>query len=154
PPISTIGFGLTSVSSARRVPRPPDRIATLISGSADQSVRRDGIADEVPPLVAVRSEKEVVVLTELANRERHLPEVIHLVVYTNAQQRGGALNRLLGSGNCFPLGSFDVHLDHRWRAPRQYLIQRRDLNLVPTGVVAHRRGGAGGSEARSFAARA
>src|SRR4051812_39785266 len=30
PPISTMGLGLTSVSSARRVPRPPERIATFI----------------------------------------------------------------------------------------------------------------------------
>src|SRR4051794_40114015 len=30
PPISTIGFGRTSVSSASRVPRPPARIATFI----------------------------------------------------------------------------------------------------------------------------
>src|SRR6202043_4235117 len=29
PPISTIGFGFSSVSSERRVPRPPARITTL-----------------------------------------------------------------------------------------------------------------------------
>src|SRR5205085_255379 len=30
PPISTIGFGVTSVSSARRVPSPPARITVFI----------------------------------------------------------------------------------------------------------------------------
>ncbi len=29
PPISIIGFGLVSVSSAKRVPRPPARITTF-----------------------------------------------------------------------------------------------------------------------------
>ena len=31
PPISTIGFGRTSVSSDRRVPSPPARITTFIA---------------------------------------------------------------------------------------------------------------------------
>src|SRR3984893_16879449 len=34
PPISTIGFGLTSVSSERRVPRPPARMTTFSSSPA------------------------------------------------------------------------------------------------------------------------
>src|SRR6185369_373068 len=45
PPISTIGFGRTSVSSARRVPRPPARITHFIE-EALYRVGPSGLEDE------------------------------------------------------------------------------------------------------------
>src|SRR3989337_898758 len=39
PPISTIGFGFTSVSSTRRVPTPPARMATFMNGPPSRGPR-------------------------------------------------------------------------------------------------------------------
>src|SRR4051812_25377726 len=47
PPISTIGFGLKSVSSRKRVPRPPARIATFIGESSSST---SGSTDKVGAL--------------------------------------------------------------------------------------------------------
>src|SRR5215470_10435066 len=42
PPISTIGFGLTAVSSASRVPRPPAKITVLMSAGASRRLDAPG----------------------------------------------------------------------------------------------------------------
>ena len=53
PPISTIGFGLVSVSSERREPRPPARMTALTPLDAGRSVA----ASSLIPLTSRDSER-------------------------------------------------------------------------------------------------
>src|SRR5689334_3212592 len=101
PPTSTIGFGLTTVSSASRVPRPPARITTFTSEQCSFLSTRAGGGD----LFELRAHGAQTLLREVAVSARPLPqderplvavgaEGLHLEVEAVAPERGDELQHL------------------------------------------------------------
>src|SRR5690349_48913 len=88
PPISTSGFGLTTVSSLNRVPNPPASSATFISRLFQWKRQNDDAPGSRQPhqivgkstfldMVAQHMKTHEVRLAELAIPESHLPQSFH-----------------------------------------------------------------------------
>src|SRR4051812_6788850 len=94
PPTSTIGFGLNSVSSRRRVPKPPHRITTFIRANCSTSKSRCARALAAVPLDR-RSEavleRRLGLEPELLRRARYVEASARLAVGLRAVPYDAAL---------------------------------------------------------------
>src|SRR5437764_15106874 len=61
------------------------------------------------------------------------------MIDANSEQRRRTPDRAPRSLDRIQLRALDIHLDHRWPAAVQYLIQRRDFYLIASSFREHRR---------------